>query len=170
MILPPQLAAWRLYLEAAVVAALLAFAGWMWVQKNVAVLKLGELRTEFTAFKAQQSEAAAKQARDVLAKTVAAERAKEESDAENEKLRNQLAAATRKLRESNPVSGGSAGPARPGSKCPDGQTCFDTAEYQRADGKFVEGARGLADESTALNADLDTAKTWAQKRRATSLP
>jgi hypothetical protein len=58
--------------------------------------------------------------------------------------------------------GGSLSEAPAGSKCPDGQTCFSTSEYQRALGEFDQEARRLADEGTSVTTDLNSAKRWAK--------
>jgi len=57
--------------------------------------------------------------------------------------------------------GGSMSPAPAASVCPPGQTCFGTAEYQRALGDFDRGARQLADEGTSVTAELEAARRWA---------
>ena len=86
--------------------------------------------------------------------------AKEKADAENERTIAGLRANIKRLRQ--PTSGGSVSANPPGSRCPDGQVCYDKAEYQRADGVFVAGARGLADEGSEIAVDLSTAQTWAK--------
>lgn len=56
-------------------------------------------------------------------------------------------------------------PAAPAaSKCPDGQACFDRAELQRALERYRDAVRGLADESSEVAVQLDTARRWAQNR------
>ena len=57
--------------------------------------------------------------------------------------------------------GGSVSAAPAGSRCPEGQVCFDRAEYQRAIGEFDREARRLADEGTQVTTDLNAAITWS---------
>ena len=59
--------------------------------------------------------------------------------------------------------GGSVPAAPAGSRCPDGQTCFATTEYQRALGEFDSSARRLADSCSAIEIELNTAREWAQR-------
>ena len=53
-----------------------------------------------------------------------------------------------------------------GSKCPDGQTCFDAAEFDTALRGFAADAAGFVGEGEALKLDLDTARTWTATERA----
>lgn len=92
---------------------------------------------------------------------------KERTDEEVDRLRAAHRAALAGLRAAAAArnSGGGSVPAAPaGSRCPDGQTCFDTAEYQRAVGDFDRAARQLADEGTEVVQDLDAAKRWVNAR------
>lgn len=152
---------WLQILVAAAFASLTVYAGAQKMAANDARADRDKVKAEFAEYKAAQAESAVLAAKAALMKTIADEKRKEAADAENETLKRDLADATRRLRDAANISGGSMPAAPAGSRCPDGQTCFDTAEYQRADGAFVGGARSLADEGTALNADLDTAKRWA---------
>lgn len=93
---------------------------------------------------------------------------KEKTDDENKAARARDAATIARLRSdaaARDSRGGSVSPAPGGSKCPDGQTCFDRAEYQRALGEFDSEARRGADEGTSVTTDLDSAKRWAQKKQ-----
>ena len=112
------------------------------------------------AFQAKVAAAGEAQNARTVAKTIADKQRKTEADDENKTTRAALAIALDGLRASNPS--GSFVPAAPaGASRPD-LACFDRAEYIRADGKFTEGARGLADEGTAATVDLNTAKKWAK--------
>ena len=92
-------------------------------------------------------------------------KAKEKADAENERTIAGLRADIKRLRKPTALGGSmSANPA--GSRCPDGQVCYDKALYQRTDGIFVAGARGLADEGSEIAVDLATAQVWAKGRAA----
>lgn len=89
----------------------------------------------------------------------AAERArlhkeKEKIDAENKRRTAALTAERDGLR-GQLVLALAANPA--GSKCPEGQVCFDRAELQRADGVFTERLRDLAASCTKVSIDLDSA-------------
>lgn len=90
---------------------------------------------------------------------------KEQADEEHRKRTAALAATVRGLRAdaaTRDTRGGSVPAAPAGSVCPEGQTCFDRTEYQRALGAFDRGARQLADEGTQVTIDLDIAKGWAK--------
>lgn len=60
--------------------------------------------------------------------------------------------------------GGSGAENPGGSRCPEGQVCFDRAEYQRATGEFDQRARQLADEGTKVTQDLNTCIGWINGR------
>lgn len=51
-----------------------------------------------------------------------------------------------------------------GSRCPDGQTCFDRAEYLDAYRDLVSEVRGPADEGSEIAVDMQTAQRWARGR------
>ena len=132
---------------------------------KVQTARLDHCKAEYAAFVAETKrlgEEAQRKAKETEAKNL---KAKEIADADTTKLRTDNAALARRLRQSTRAGGGSLSPAPAGSKCPQGQTCFDTAEYQRADGIFVTGARKLADEGTAVSIDLNTARKWADTVR-----
>jgi hypothetical protein len=91
---------------------------------------------------------------------------KERTDEENLRTHaatQRLIAGLRRAAAARDSRGGSVPAAPAGSVCPPGQTCFDTAEYQRALGDFDRETRQLADEGTAVTTDLDSAKRWATK-------
>ena len=142
------------YIAAGVVA--LGLVGAVYVQ----TLRLGTCKAEFATFvggvdalgKAAEKASQDKAMRDKLFK--------ENADAENTRTVAALRATVKRLRDASPS--GSFVPAAPaGASRPD-LACFDRAEYQRADGGFTEGARGLADEGTAATVNLNTAKDWAR--------
>ena len=88
---------------------------------------------------------------------------KEQADEENRKRTTALTATIRGLRNERDDARRrflSAAPA--GSQCPEGQACFDRAEFERAYGDLVGEVRALADEGTQVTIDLDTAKGWAR--------
>ena len=86
---------------------------------------------------------------------------KDKADAENKRTTDRLRADIKRLRDGSVTSGGSVSPSPAGSVCPQGQVCYDRAEYQRADGDFVKGARGLSDEGSQIAVDFDTVWKWA---------
>lgn len=97
-------------------------------------------------------------------------RNKERADEENRKRTAAVNATIRSLRAARDDARRrllSAAPA--GSKCPDGQACFDGADFERAYGKLVGELRAIADEGTQVTTDLNTAKRWATSRGALSL-
>lgn len=133
------------------------FAGIAWVQ----TLRLESEIEDHATFVAETKtlgEHAQRQAKEQAEKD---RKKQEKANAENKRNHARIAGLLEQLRRFN-TSGGAMSPAPTGSKCPEGQVCFDRAEYLRADGKFVEGARVLADEGTAVTIDLDTATSWAQ--------
>lgn len=118
----------------------------------------------FNSFKAQVKVEGEKAALEAKTREMQDKLRKDTADAENAhtiaslnatigELRHQRDSARRSFLSSTPA----------GSKCPPEQTCFDRAEFQRTYGGLVKDLRGFADESTAVNTDLDTAKKWAQK-------
>lgn len=154
------------YVRMIFVAVVLAAAGAMGAagmhkvdESTIADLRLAN--ANFVAgVEAQHSAAALRAAQQHAADIAAQEKANEDAhsriadlDAIVARLRN--AAAARDSR------GGSMSAAPPNSKCPPGDTCFDTAEYQRAIGEFDSGARRLADEGSKVEVDLDVARHWA---------
>lgn len=102
-----------------------------------------------------------------LAEVERGRKLKEQTDEANRLAHARDRAAIERLRAdaaARDSRGGSVSAAPAGSRCPDGQTCFDTAEYQRALGEFDRRARQLADEGTSVTTDLDSAAEWARKR------
>jgi hypothetical protein len=149
------LANWRLI---AIVIAFAAIGGYAAVMR----MQRDSVRAEYAEFREKSAQAAAAAAEIALKKTIADEQRKELTDAEHAKTVIALSARIKRLRDANPA-GGFVPAAPAGSGRPD-LACFDRAEYQRADGVFIEGARGLSDEGTASTLDLDTAKFWVKGR------
>lgn len=119
----------------------------------------------FNSFKAQvkvEGEAAAKKA----AVTEMADKLKKDTaDAENAATVARLTADIGKLRRDRDRARSSLVPAAPaGSVCPPEQACFERTGLESALRDLVAGVRGLADEGAALEADLNTAREWAQGR------
>ena len=53
-------------------------------------------------------------------------------------------------------------PAPAGSKCPDGQACFDYASLESTLRGFIKESRGWADQCAEIEAEINTARKWAQ--------
>ena len=115
--------------------------------------------------RAEWSEANKKAEASARAKEAADRTIKEKADAENTASVARLNADVAKLRNERDRRNStklSAAPA--GSKCPEGQACFDSASFESAYGELVADLRAKADECSAVTTDLDTAKKWAKGR------
>ncbi len=90
---------------------------------------------------------------------------KRTADAENVATVARLNADIGKLRrERDSRSGGNILSSAPsGSGCPANQACFDRAGLESALRDYRTEIRGLADQAAALEADLNTARKWAQR-------
>ena len=118
----------------------------------------------FASFKDQVKVIGEKAEREAAATKMADKLAKDTADAENAAAVARLNTAVAKLRRERDSARGSIVPAAPaGSKCPDEQACFDRASLESALRELAAGVRGLADEGAALEADLNTARKWAQR-------
>lgn len=154
--MPFLIANWKLIAVALVVGGLAFYAGLMRVERDAVKAEYAEFRTKV----AQAAEAAAEAA---LKKTIADEQKKEKADAENAAALATLAGTIKRLRDAD--ADRNLVPAAPaGTKCPDGQACFERAELERALRGYQEGVRGLVDEGSEIAVDLDTAKAWAKER------
>lgn len=86
---------------------------------------------------------------------------KEDSDATYKSQLGALVAENQRLRS---LASRSLLPGKPsGSKCPEGQTCFDTALLDAALQRYREGVRAIAEECSEVALGLHTAQVWAQK-------
>jgi hypothetical protein len=148
---------WRTLAVLALVASIGAYGLTMRLQRDAA-------RTELATFKEQVAEAAQRQTEQALKRTIADEQRKEKADAENADTVTRLRADVERLRRERDSRSSSIGTAPAASKCPDGQVCFDRAEFERAYRALVADLRAIADEGAAVTVDLDTAKKWAQGR------
>lgn len=125
-------------------ALVIAFAGWT----GGVYWKGGEApRAQLAAV----AEAQAKQRMHEL-------RNKERTDAEYTRRDADLRRTIARLRE-RPVDVAGERPAS--SRCPDGQLCYDRAEFERAYGELVREIRELAAEGSALALELEVAEEWA---------
>lgn len=138
------------------VAGLLAFAGAMYVQKNA-------IKTEYAEYRTQIAQAAQAAAEVALQKTIADEKKKEVADADNLRLRGDLAVLTKRLRDaranSNFVPATASCPERPLS------AAFNREALERALRDFDSEVQSLIDEGSRAVIDLDSAKAWAANRR-----
>lgn len=104
--------------------------------------------------KAQEERTAARIAHDELLK--------EEADNDHQVALAELRAHVKRLRRDADRSVLPATPA--GSKCPDGQTCYDLGELDRAVREYTAGLRALADQCSQMIVELETARKWAHGR------
>lgn len=159
------LAKWgaKLAILAVIVLGSMATGAYYMRQHDVKVYK--KLEKEYTDFKAGV-EAEGKVAARLAAVKAKEDKAKQEKADESNRNRaavdERTIAGLRAAARQRDSRGGSVSAAPAGSQCPERQTCFDTAEYQRAIGEFDTGARRLADEGTKVSRDLDTAIEWAR--------
>lgn len=154
----------------------LSIAAWAAIAAGVVILALGTalkvqtsrletVKQEYATFKGgvaalgeQAKAAAAKQALHDL-------KNRERTDDENARRIAAFRTAIAQLRDERDRARSSIVPPNPaGSKCPDGQACFDRAELERALRAFRAGSRGLTDEGSEVTIDLDSAKAWAKGR------
>ena len=141
-------------LESYIIIGLLAFVGiYLWHCESV--------KKDSAQFVAKLEAQAEEQKRKNKEKEASDKQAKEKADAENKTTISNLRSDVKRLRDATNTSGGSVSDDPAGSRCPDGQTCFDTAEYRRADGVFVAGARKLSDEGSEIAVNFNTALKWA---------
>lgn len=118
-------------------------------------------------FKADTIAAGKKAEQEKQAKEAADKKRKEQADAENKAAVAALSADVVRMRRERDAARRSIVPQAPaGSKCPDGQACFDRAELEREiRGRLDEvraELRKLVDEGSAVTIDLNTARRWAQ--------
>lgn len=138
-----------------IMAMFLAGAYW---QRGRDAKEYGKLDREFAAYR---TTVAAGQA-------IAAKRAledakfKERTDAEQERRDARQRARIDELRNRPDAPGGSLPPAPAGSRCPEGQACFDRDAFERAYRELVTDLRRLADEGTAVEGALRVAREWAR--------
>jgi hypothetical protein len=126
--------------------------------------RLEAVKAEYAGFVAQVKALGDAQNAKAAAEDKANKERKEKADAENKKLRSDLAGlydAYGRLREQRARS--SELPSAPaGSRRPD-LACFDRAELARAVGGLEEGVLRLTRQGDEARLDLDTAKEWARK-------
>lgn len=160
------LAPYMAFIKAGAVALILlaAFsAGAVW-NGNRWEAKYQKLESEYNQFKGGVA-ALGEAAKVENAKIALADlKAKERADEENKRQHTaDIDTILRLRRAADSARGSFVPPAPAGTKCPDGQACFDGPELERALRGLVEEVRGLVDEGTSVATDLNTAKRWAQK-------
>ena len=164
---------WRLVLLGVLVLAI----GVQTWRLDRAQTREASIQAAFDKFKGGVAALGAKAQEEALRKEAEDKAKKEKADAENKQSQDLLqrdnalirADRDRLRRERDAARGRSVPEAPAGSKCPDGQACFDRAILEgalqehraRIRGRLDE-AGGLLEEGSALEADLNTAKRWAQ--------
>lgn len=125
--------------------------------------KVASVTQAFDSFKAEEKAIGEKAAKESADEKAADEKRKRDADAENAATVARLNADVDKLRRERDRARGNFVPAAPaGSQCPAQQACFDRDSLESALREFATGIRRLADESSALEADINTARRWAQ--------
>lgn len=104
----------------------------------------------------EQAEAARKKA--AAAQALHELKNKERTDDENA---NRTADLNRELARLRGLALNPIGPAPAASKCPEGQICFDAAEFDGARRNFYTELRSVAGDCKKVAIDLDSAKAWA---------
>jgi len=146
------LAAWGAIAAAVVIGGLL-------LALKVQSSRLEAVKQEYAAFQAQvkaNGDAAAKEAKRIEAENKAK---KDKIDNENIKLRADVAALNRKLRDKHPA--GSGLPEAPANSSRPELACFDRAAFRGAYGALVTELRTIADQCSADAVDLNSARAWA---------
>lgn len=147
----------------AAIGAAVVIAG-LGIAVKVQTSRLEAVKTEYAGFVAQVKALGDAQNAKAAAEDKVNKERKEKADAENKKLRSDLAGlydAYGRLREQR-ARGGELPSAPAGSRRPD-LACFDRAELARAMGGLEEGVLRLTRQGDEARLDLDTAKEWARK-------
>jgi len=130
----------------------------LWVHTN----RLESVKREYAAFVATvkaQGEEQLRRNKETIARDL---KAKERIDAENRRLRSNLATRDLQLRQSR-ADAGYVPAASPGSASPD-RAAFDRSELDGAIRQLDASVSGLIAEGDQARIDLDTARRWAQER------
>lgn len=147
----------------AAIGAAVVIAG-LGIAVKVQTSRLEAVKAEYAGFVAQVKVLGDAQNAKAAAEDKANKERKEKADAENKKLRSDLAGlydAYGRLREQR--ARGSELPGAPaGSRRPD-LACFDRAELARAVGGLEEGVLRLTRQGDEARLDLDSAREWARK-------
>lgn len=152
------LANWRLVL----LGVLLAVIGVQTWRLDRSQKETVAVQAAFAAFKATTAAIGERARADALIKESADKERKAKADAENIRATASLRADVERMRRERDSSRRSSLPASPtGSRCPDGQACFDRAILDAALRDYLAEARKLADQCGEIEVDLNTAKRWA---------
>ena len=130
----------------------------LWVQTG----RLDAVKREYAAFVATvkaQGEEQERRNKETIARDL---KAKERIDAENRRLRSNLATRDLELRNAR-SSSGYVPAASPGSASPD-RASFDRAELDGAIRRLDESVSGIVAQGDQARLDLDAAKRWVQER------
>lgn len=146
---------WKLVAVGVIVAILGTYGVTMRTQRDIA-------RADYSEYRLKIAVAAQAAAEEALKRTIADEKRKEAADADNLRLRGDLAVLTKRLRDAR--AGSSFVPAA--ASCPDrpSSAAFDRTLLERALRDFDSAIQGLVDEGSRAVIDLDTAKRWAKER------
>jgi len=121
------------------------------------------LNKEYAGFQAQvkaNGEAAERETKRINTENA---KKKEKIDNENIKLRADVAAIAKRLRDARAASG-FLPPAASGSASPD-RIAFDRAQLERTLQRFDAGVSGIVAEGDGALTDLNSAREWAADRR-----
>jgi len=146
---------WKQIAVAVFIALLVGYGQTMRVQRDIA-------RNEYSDFRREVAISAQAAAENALKKTIADEKRKEEADANNLRLRSDLAVLTKRLRDARANS--NFVPAAPAGSDSPARATFDREALERAIRAFDSEVQGLIDEGSRAVVDLDTAKRWARER------
>lgn len=120
------------------------------------------VQAEFDKFKGGVAALGEKAKEEALRKELEDKQRKEKADEENRSTVATLNARVSQLRRERDAARSSIVPPSPsGSKCPEGQACFDRAELERTLREHRQAVRGLVDEGSQVEIDLGTARKWA---------
>lgn len=146
---------WKIVAVAAIITILAGYGQTMRYQRD-------SLRVEYSDYRREIAKAAQLAAEQALKKTIEDQEWKGKADADNLRLRGDLAVLTKRLRDarasSNLVPAAASCPDRPAS------ACFQRADLERALQRLDAGVSDLLGEGDRAIVDLETAKKWAQER------
>lgn len=144
---------WKQIAVLAAFGLLAGYAGLQRVQKDA-------IRAEYAEYRTNIAKAAQAASELALKKTIADQKRKEQADEENLRLRADLAATTRRLRDARSASSfvPAAAPSSPRPEI----ASFERADLERAIRRLDDGIQELITEGDAAVIDLETAKGWAQ--------
>lgn len=155
-----------LYWRYIVMAVLAGAAAVQTLRLDHAKVEYARLESEYGQFKATVAAMGEKAKKEAAEKEAADRKRKDDADAENAKVRRDLAGvydAYRRLRDSRSTGGGIL-PSAPAGAPSAATAAFDRGRLDSALSAFDRGVTGLLEEGDRAIADLDTARRWAQSR------